>query len=126
MIQKLPTGGLEKPGKVFKGVILNNWSGWGVNDFGQIVGDAWSDNFDEIAVVWNPAAGGREWKVQQLPHRSSYPIVATHKYTEALAINNRGEDQGDSYPTAGATQMMCAPLFPRSGSQQRRAHLPGS
>ena len=95
VIHKLPTGGLEKPGKVFKGVILNNWSGWGVNDFGQIVGDAWSDNYDEIAVVWNPAAGGQEWKVQQLPHRSSYPIVATHKYTEALAINNRGEIAGD-------------------------------
>ena len=101
VMHQLPTGGLEKSGRVFKGVILNNWGAYGVNDLGQIVGDAWSDNFDEIAVVWNPIAGGQQWKVQQLPHRSSYPIVANHKYTEALAINNRGEIAGDINLGAG-------------------------
>ena len=95
VLHKLPTRGLEKSGGVFKGVVLNNWGAYGVNDLGQIVGDAWSDTYDEIAVVWNPAAGGQGWKIQQLPHQSSFPIVAKHKYTEALAINNRGEISGD-------------------------------
>ena len=74
---------------------MNNWSGFGVNDLGQIVGDGWSDNFDEIAVVWNPI-DGRGWEIQQLPHKSSFPIVYDHKYTEALSINNQSEIVGDA------------------------------
>ncbi len=95
-IHKLSTGGLEREGKVFKNVIINNWSGWSVNDLGQIVGDGWSDAYDEIAVVWNPIQNGKDWQVQQLPHQTSFPGVYDHRYTEALSINNRGEITGDA------------------------------
>ncbi len=95
-IHKLPTGGLDQPGQVWEGVTLNWWGAYGVNDLGQIVGDAWSDNYDEIAVIWNPIHGGQGWAIQQLPHKSSFPIVYDHKYTEALAINNQGEIVGDA------------------------------
>jgi hypothetical protein len=91
-IQKLPTGGLDRLGQVWQGVTLNWWGGWGVNDLGQIVGDAWSDNYDEIAVIWNPLPRGQGWTIQQLPHQST---VGVHKYTEALAINNQGDIAGD-------------------------------
>jgi hypothetical protein len=92
VIHVLPTGGLEQSGAVFDNVTLNNWSGWGVNDLGQIAGDAWSDNYDEIAVIWNPLPGGQGWRIQRLPHQST---VGVHKYTEALAINNQGDIAGD-------------------------------
>ena len=91
-IQKLPTGGLEQTGQVWPGVTLNYWGGYGVNDRGQIVGDAWSENYDEIAVIWNPLPTGRKWRIDQLPHHSS---SGGHKYTEALSINNKGDIAGD-------------------------------
>ncbi|MGB9456035.1 MAG: hypothetical protein WCB12_08335 [Bryobacteraceae bacterium] len=94
-IHELPTGGMEQPGQVFAGVTLNWWGSWGVNDLGQIAGDAWSDDYDETAVVWNPIRGSNGWEVQQLPHQSSFGFVADHKYTEALSINNLGEIAGD-------------------------------
>ncbi|MBZ5683092.1 MAG: hypothetical protein LAO24_23625 [Acidobacteriia bacterium] len=102
-IQALPMGGFEKPGKVFKNVILNNWGGWGANDLGQIVGDAWSDNFDEIAVIWTPTLRGG-WKIERLPYKSA---VADYPYTEALAINNRGEIVGDYWE---CTEEACTAL----------------
>jgi uncharacterized membrane protein len=100
-IHALPTGGLEKPGAVFEGVTLRLWGGWGVNDSGQIAGDAYEYNADtgewwEIAVVWNPTEHGREWKVQRLPMAADFP------YTEALAINNLGEVVGDVWGSAAA------------------------
>ncbi len=94
-IHELPTGGMDQSDTVFPGVTLNWWIGLGVNDLGQIVGDGWSDNYDEIAVVWNPVHGGKGWEVQQLPHQSSSPSITDHYYTEALSINNRGEIVGD-------------------------------
>jgi uncharacterized membrane protein len=96
-------GGFEQPGKVFENVILNNWGGWGVNDLGQIVGDAWSDNFDEIAVIWTPILRGG-WRIQRLPYQSA---VAEYPYTEALAINNRGEIVGDYWE---CTEEACTAL----------------
>ena len=87
-VQKLPTGGLDQPGKVFEGVTVNWWGGWSVNDFGQIAGDGWSDNYDEIAVMWTPVPDGTGWKITRLPAQSNY------KYTEALAINESGEIVG--------------------------------
>ncbi|HUJ32105.1 MAG TPA: hypothetical protein VLY23_12545 [Candidatus Acidoferrum sp.] len=95
VIHALPTGGLEQSGAVFENTVLNNWSGWGVNDLGQIVGDGWSDAYDEIAVFWNPAQGGKGWQIRQLPHQSSSPAPADFVYTEALSINNLGEISGD-------------------------------
>lgn len=90
----LPTGGLEKPGTVFEGVTLNFWGGWGVNDLGQIAGDGWHydpvlDEWWEIAVVWTPIKGGKEWKIQRLPMADGFA------YNEALAINDFGEIVGD-------------------------------
>jgi uncharacterized membrane protein len=89
----LPTGGLEKLGAVFDGIALNAWGGWGVNDLGQIAGDGWTSNesgeYWEIAVVWNPIKGGKEWKIQRLP------MAAGFAYNEALAINDLGEIVGD-------------------------------
>lgn len=95
VIHALPTGGLEQSGAVFKNTVLNNWSGWGVNDLGQIVGDGWSDSGDEIAVIWNPRQDGKSWQVQQLPHQSSSRTPADFPWTEALSINNLGEISGD-------------------------------
>ncbi len=93
-IHALPTNGLEVPGAVFEGVTLRLWGGWGVNDSGQIAGDAYQydpvlDEWWEIAVVWNPVKHGREWEMQRLP------MAADFLYTEALSINNRGEIVGD-------------------------------
>jgi uncharacterized membrane protein len=89
----LPTGGLEKPGAVFDGITLNFWGGWGVNDLGQIAGDGWTSNeigqYWEIAVVWNPIKGGKEWEIQRLP------MAADFAYNEALAINDLGEIVGN-------------------------------
>lgn len=100
-IHALPTGGLEKPGAVFDGVTLRLWGGWGVNDSGQIAGDAYEFNADtgewwEIAVVWNPTRHGGGWKVQRLPMAADFP------YTEALAINDLGEVVGDVWESAAA------------------------
>jgi len=95
VIHALPTGGLEQHGAVFKNDVLNNWGGWGVNDRGQIVGDAWSDRFEEIALVWTPAACSEGWTIKQLPHQSRLPVAATYPFTEALSIDNDGYIAGD-------------------------------
>ena len=102
----LPTGGLEKPGAVFEGVTLGHWGGWGVNDSGQIAGDAYEYNPEtqewwEIAVVWKPIKHGREWEMQRLPMVAD-PMAADFPYTEALAINNLGEIVGDVWGSAAA------------------------
>jgi uncharacterized membrane protein len=93
-IHALPTGGLEQPGAVFEGVTLRLWGGWGVNDSGQIAGDAYQydpalNEWWEIAVVWSPIKHGREWELQRLP------MAADFAYNEALSINNLGEIVGD-------------------------------
>jgi uncharacterized membrane protein len=99
-IHALPTAGLEAPGAVFPGVTLRLWGGWGVNDYGQIAGDAYEVNdageWWEIAVVWNPTRHGSGWELQRLPMAADFP------YTEALAINNRGEVVGDVWGLAAA------------------------
>ena len=92
-LHALPTGGLEKLGAVFDGIALNAWGGWGVNDLGQIAGDGWTSNesgeYWEIAVVWTPIKGGKEWEIQRLPMADGFA------YNEALAINDLGEIVGD-------------------------------
>jgi len=98
-IHPLPTAGLEQSGAVFPESVgpLNWWGGWGVNDLGQIVGDAWDDSEnEEIAVVWTPVGGGQGWEVQQLPHQSSVGYVSDHYWTQALAIDNLGEIAGNA------------------------------
>lgn len=107
-IHALPTGGLEQPGEVFEGVTLRLWGGWGVNDFGQIAGNAYEYNAEtgewwEIAVVWNPTRRGSRWELQRLPMAADFP------YAEALAINNRGEVVGDVWGTAAAPALWKTP-----------------
>ena len=90
----LPTAGWEKAGAVFDGIALNAWGGYGVNDLGQIAGDGWFydpvlDEWWEIAVVWTPIKGGKEWTIQRLP------MAAGISYNEALGINDLGEIVGD-------------------------------
>ena len=95
-IHKLPTGGLQQPGQVWEGVTLEWFGAWGVNDLGQIVGDAYSGESDgEVAVIWNPIQGDKGWEIQQLPHQSSFPVVVHHKDTQALAINDQGDIVGN-------------------------------
>ncbi len=94
-IQRLSTGGLDENGQVWPGVTLNWWGGFGVNDRGQIVGDAWSDDYDEIAVIWSLRRGGSGWQIEQLPHQSVRPKATHHMYTEALSINEFGDIAGD-------------------------------
>jgi hypothetical protein len=105
----LPTGGFEKPGAVFEGVTLNFWGGWGVNDLGQIAGDGWTSddegNYWEIAVVWRPVNGGKEWKIQRLP------VAADVPYTEALGINDRGDIVGDVWGWTDSFQGARAALW---------------
>jgi uncharacterized membrane protein len=100
-IYALPTNGLEKPGAVFEGVTLRLWGAWGVNDSGQIAGEAYQYNADtgewwEIGVVWNPTKNGKGWEMQRLPMAAGFP------YTEPLAINNLGEIVGDVWGSAAA------------------------
>jgi len=100
-IHALPTAGLEAPGAVFPDVTLRLWGGWGVNDYGQIAGDAYEFNAEtgewwEIAVVWNPTRHGSGWELLRLPMAADFP------YAEALAINNRGEIVGDVWGSAAA------------------------
>jgi len=101
-IHALPTGGWETPSAVFDGIALNFWGGWGVNDYGQIAGDGWTSdengNYWEIAVVWTPTKGGKEWKIQRLP------TAVDHPYTEALGINDLGEIVGDVWGWTGNLQ----------------------
>jgi uncharacterized membrane protein len=105
-IHALPKGGLDTLGAVLPGVLLRLWGGWGVNDSGQIAGDAYqydpdSDEYWEIAVVWNPRSHGSGWQVQQLPMTAD-PMAADFPYTEALAINNQGDIVGDVWGSAAA------------------------
>lgn len=98
-IHALPTGGLEQPGAVFEGVALRYWGGWGVNDLGQIAGDAYYydpdlDEWWEIAVVWNPAKHGKGWELERLAMADGFA------YTEALGINNLGEIVGDVWESS--------------------------
>jgi probable HAF family extracellular repeat protein len=96
-IHKLPTGGMEQPGAVYADGTLSWWGPWGVNDLGQLAGDGWNENGSkEIAVVWNPIHGGRDWEILQLPHQSTFGFVSGHYWTEALSINNRAEIAGDA------------------------------
>jgi uncharacterized membrane protein len=130
-IHELPTGGLDETGRVWPGVTLNWWGAWGVNDRGQIVGDAWSNDYDEIALVWSLDAGGRGWHVEQLPHQSASADATQHLYTEALSINDLGDIAGDVSLEDGWSADLPAvwkasPVGSRRGARATRRRSPGS
>jgi uncharacterized membrane protein len=105
-IHALPKGGLDTVGAVFPEVQLRLWGGWGVNDSGQVAGDAYqydpeTGNWWEIAVVWNPGDHGKGWRLQRLP-MTAQAMAADFPYTEALAINDLGEIVGDVWGSAAA------------------------
>lgn len=63
---------------------------FGINDFGQLVGAIYNDDGIYVAVLWNPIAGGKGWKLIQLPRSTDWPDVAI-----AGDINEKGEIVGD-------------------------------
>ena len=61
---------------------------WGVNDYGQIIGTGFNDDFTTMtALLWNPRPDGKGWKPTSLP-KSALP------FTQAYGINDRGEIVG--------------------------------
>jgi len=69
---------------------MEQYRGWyaaAVNNNGQIVGHAWSDE-GLFAFVWNPLPGGKGWKVQRLGCSQNYPFCA------AVGMNDKGEIVG--------------------------------
>ncbi len=67
---------------------------WTVNDFGQIVGEAWDNSAQvNVGVLWNPVAGGKGWKVMRLEASPDYPNGVARDINElgeivGLAINS--------------------------------------
>jgi len=75
-IHKLDTAGYPN---------LTGWQAWGVNDYGQIVGIAFDNEFTRaVSPLWNPRQDGKGWQLTMLPPSSDYP------YTFAFRINNMG------------------------------------
>ena len=83
---------------------LTGWNVWTANDYGQIIGTAWkSDGTIETAVLWNPRADGKGWKLMSLPPSPPYP------FTQTFDINDRGEIVGVVAPTGSWSTIL--PVF---------------
>lgn len=68
---------------------LDGWNVFAPNDYGQIIGTAWkSDGTMETAVLWNPRADGKGWKLTPLQPSPPYP------FSQAYYINDKGEIVG--------------------------------
>jgi uncharacterized membrane protein len=63
---------------------------YGANVFGQMAGAIYNDDGVYVAALWNPIAGGKGWKLIQLPRSKDWPDVAI-----AGDINEKGEIVGD-------------------------------
>jgi probable HAF family extracellular repeat protein len=62
---------------------------WGVNDYGQIVGGGYNDDFTIFkALLWTPRAHGKGWEVTSLPPSAACPSNV------AYGINEKGEIVG--------------------------------
>ncbi len=62
---------------------------WKANDYGQIIGVCSNDDGTIVdALLWNPRAGGKGWKLMSLPPSPDYPLAETYD------INERGEIVG--------------------------------
>ena len=67
---------------------------WKVNDYGQIIGaGSNADGTITDALLWNPRADGKGWKLTILPLSPDYPFGETYD------INERGEIIGDVFPS---------------------------
>ena len=68
---------------------LTGFVAWGVNDYGQIIGTGWNDDFTIVtAVLWNPGTDGKGWKPTSLPKSPALPS------TQVYGINDTGEIVG--------------------------------
>jgi len=66
---------------------------WKVNDYGQIIGAGSNDDGTIVnALLWNPRADGKGWKLMTLRLATDYPFGETYD------INDRGEIIGDVWP----------------------------
>jgi probable HAF family extracellular repeat protein len=105
-IQKLETTGFEQ---------FPHWYAVTVNDSGQIIGSAFDDSGNEIAVLWNPLLGGNGWKIEQLDGSPDYPIAWPND------INERGEIVGDVATTDWNTALPA--LWKPVGNQRKSWNL---
>ncbi|HTT21326.1 MAG TPA: hypothetical protein VMG82_20525 [Candidatus Sulfotelmatobacter sp.] len=62
----------------------------GINDSGQMAAAVYNDDGINVAALWSPIAGGKGWKLSQLPRSRDWPNVAI-----AGDINEKGEIVGD-------------------------------
>lgn len=68
---------------------LTGFVAWGVNDYGQIVGTGWNEDFTILtAILWNLRPDGKGWQAMSLPPSTDYPAA------QVYAINDRGEMVG--------------------------------
>jgi probable HAF family extracellular repeat protein len=89
-IQKLDTAGFEQ---------FPHWFAATVNDSGHIIGSAFDDLGNQIAVLWKPLPGGKGWKIIQLDGSPDYPNAQPND------INERGEIVGIVYTADGSTAL---------------------
>jgi hypothetical protein len=73
---------------------------WKANDYGQIIGVASNaDGTIVNALLWNPRADGKGWKLTILPSSPDYPLGETYD------INERGEIIGNVWPSDGSLML---------------------
>jgi probable HAF family extracellular repeat protein len=75
------------------------WNAGSVNDLGQIIGTAVAADGTEIAVLWNPILGRKNWKIMQLPLPSNYPNAWPDD------INDKGQIVGGFATVDWSTQV---------------------
>ena len=105
-IRQLDTKGFEQ---------FQWWVAMTANDFSQIIGNAFDDTGAQIAVLWNPLPGGRNWKAMLLPLPSAHP---DYIYPWSVGINEKGEIVGYIY-SAHYSSVLAALWQPVDPHRQR-------
>ena len=77
------------------------WVAYAANNFGQVIGVAWNQDYQQLGFVWNPLPGGG-WKILPLP--------IPRKYLDYInlfpaGINEKGEIAGTIW-TAGYSESL--------------------
>jgi probable HAF family extracellular repeat protein len=86
---------------------------WGVNDYGQIIGTGFNDDFTVMtALLWNPRPDGKGWMMMSLPP-SALPA------SQAYSINDRGEIVGVAN---SADQSIWLPQFWKPTDKKRTTY----